>query len=62
MRRIRRATPGLQREPLPDDLASSLPPPRHGTERILVDGRAVLIERATNRVLDVLEDIIIRGL
>ena len=52
--------PGLQREPLPQDLSASLPPPRPGTERVLVDGRAVLIEAATNKVLDVLEDVLIR--
>ena len=50
--------PGLQREPFPRDLASSLPAPLAGTERILIEGRAVLIDKATNRVLDVLEDVL----
>ena len=52
--------PGLQRQALPDDLKASLPPPATGTERVLVDGRAVLIEKATNKVLDILEDVIAR--
>ena len=50
--------PGLRKEPLPADLERQLPPVQPGLERVLVEGRAVLIERATNRVLDVLEDVI----
>ena len=46
---------GLQTRPLPRELEQRLPPPAPGTERVLVDGAAVLIEKATNRVLDILE-------
>lgn len=45
--------PGLQTRPLPDDLASRLPS-RPGTRRVMVDRTVVLIDTATNVILDVL--------
>jgi hypothetical protein len=47
--------PGLRTEPLPADLERQLPPAPDGTRRVLMDGAAVLIEDATNTVLDILE-------
>lgn len=50
--------PGLEKRALPEDLERRLPPPRKGTERLLVEGAAVLVEKATGKVLDILEDAI----
>ena len=52
--------PGLQRDALPGDLAAKLPPEKPGTERTLVGADLVLIDRATNVVLDVLKNVALR--
>lgn len=49
--------PGLQTRPLPRDLEHDLPP-RHKTDRVIIDNDVLLIERGTNLVLDILEDVI----
>ena len=52
--------PGLKKREFPADLRQQLPKPPPGVERIFVDGRAVLIEKATSKVLDVIKDIVLR--
>ncbi|UCC14946.1 MAG: hypothetical protein JSW21_03065 [Gammaproteobacteria bacterium] len=49
--------PGLAKNYLPEDLASRLPE-RKGYERVIVDGRVILIEEATGIVRDVLEGVL----
>lgn len=51
--------PGLQGRGLPEPLQAKLPPPHPGTERIQVGRDVVLIEKATRRVLDVLQDVLL---
>jgi len=53
--------PGLQHDPLPADLAAKLPPERPGTERTLVGADVVLIDKATNVVLDILRNVALRA-
>ncbi|MCP5370092.1 MAG: hypothetical protein H6907_00010 [Hyphomicrobiales bacterium] len=53
-----RLPPGLEKRDLPGDLDRRLPPPPKGTHRAVVDGHVVLIETATNVLLDVIEDAI----
>lgn len=50
--------PGLQGRGLPDTLAARLPAAHPGTSRIQVGRDVVLIENATRRVLDVLQDVL----
>ncbi len=53
--------PGLAKRELPEDLQSQLPEPAPGTERIIVEGSVILIEKATSKVLDILENIVLGG-
>jgi hypothetical protein len=53
--------PGLAKRDLPADLESRLPRRRGGQRRIVVDDDVVLIEDATDRILDVLEDVVTGG-
>ncbi len=50
--------PGLARRDLPRDLFRSLPPPPKGTRRLIVDQNVVLVDIATNVVLDLLEGVL----
>ena len=50
--------PGLQKRALPSDLEAKLPPSREGTERVIVNQDVVLIEKATNTVLDVIKGVL----
>ncbi|MEE8394328.1 MAG: RcnB family protein [Rhodospirillales bacterium] len=50
--------PGLAKRGLPDDLKSKLPPPSRGQERVIVDNDVVLVEQATGRILDIIQDVI----
>ena len=52
--------PGIARQHLPDDLLRRLPPARDGYERVIVDGRVILVEVATQVVHDVLSEVILR--
>jgi hypothetical protein len=54
----RELPPGLAKRALPYDLRRRLPAPRPGTRRVIIDHRVVLIEAATNVVLDVLFDVV----
>jgi Ni/Co efflux regulator RcnB len=49
--------PGIAKHTLPEDLESRLPQ-RKGYERVIVDGRIILIEQATGVVRDVLEGVL----
>ena len=52
--------PGIAKRYLPPGLVSALPPPPRGFERVIVDGRVLLVEVATQVVHDVLTDLIVR--
>ena len=52
--------PGIAKQMLPGALLSQLPPPRNGFERVIVDGKILLVEIATQAIHDVLVDAIIR--
>jgi Ni/Co efflux regulator RcnB len=52
--------PGIAKQQLPDGLVSVLPPPRKGYERVVVDGRVLLVEVATQVIHDVLSDAILK--
>jgi Ni/Co efflux regulator RcnB len=52
--------PGIAKQQLPDGLVSVLPPPRSGYERVVVDGRVLLVEVATQVIHDVLVDAVLK--
>jgi Ni/Co efflux regulator RcnB len=52
--------PGIAKRRLPDALVVRLPPVPRGYERIVVDGRVLLVEIATRVIHDVLTEIIVR--
>lgn len=49
--------PGLAKK-LPGDLRQELPPRGRGYRRVIVDNDIVLIDAVTNKILDVIEDVI----
>ena len=51
--------PGIAKQHLPQDLQTTLPPVPNGYERVIIDGKILLIEIATQVVRDVLTDIVI---
>mgnify|MGYP001556190976 FL=1 len=51
--------PGIAKQALPTGLVSLLPPPPHGYERVVLSGKVLLVEVATQVIHDVLEDVII---
>ena len=52
--------PGIAKQVLPHGLIALLPPPSHGYERIIVDGKVLLVEVATHVIHDILVDVILR--
>jgi len=44
---------------LPDGLRQMLPAPPHGYERLIVDGKVLLVEIATHVIHDILVDVIL---
>lgn len=52
--------PGIARQFLPVGLQSMLPRPAAGYERIIVDGKVLLVEVATRVIHDILVDVILR--
>jgi hypothetical protein len=50
--------PGIAKQVLPEDLEDRLPR-RNGYERLIVDGRVILIDVATRIIRDVLEDVLL---
>lgn len=51
--------PGIAKQDLPYDLRRELPPARDGYERIVVAGKVLLVELATQVVRDVLSDVVL---
>ncbi len=52
--------PGIAKQHLPDGLVHALPAPPRGYERIVVDGKVLLVEIATQVIHDILTDIVLR--
>jgi hypothetical protein len=52
--------PGIAKTRLPAELTAKLPPPPKGHEVVIVDGRVLLVEIATQVIRDKLEDVILR--
>ena len=52
--------PGIAKQYLPDSLVHQLPAPPRGFERVVVDGKVLLVETATRVIHDVLTDIVLR--
>lgn len=52
--------PGIAKQHLPSDLMRQLPPVHPGYERVVVDGRVLLVEVATQVIHDVLMDAVYR--
>ena len=52
--------PGIAKRTLPTQLTARLPPPPAGYERIVVAGKILLVEIATQVVHDVLTDVLFR--
>ena len=52
--------PGLQKriEPLPLELSRQLPPLPEYWERVIVERDVILLDRRTNRILDIIEGVI----
>jgi Ni/Co efflux regulator RcnB len=59
LKRGKRLPPGIAKRALPADLEYRLPPVEEGYERIIIDGRILLIEIATQIVHDVLSEAIL---
>lgn len=51
--------PGIAKQALPSGLVDILPAAPHGYERIIVDGKVLLVEIATHVIHDILEDIVL---
>ncbi len=51
--------PGIAKQRLPDDLVRRLPPVAAGYERVIVDGRLLLVAVATQMIADVLTDVVV---
>jgi Ni/Co efflux regulator RcnB len=52
--------PGIAKQQLPDGLVHALPAPPRGYERIVVDGKVLLVDMATQVIHDILTDIVLR--
>ncbi|MDD9878681.1 MAG: hypothetical protein OXR84_14690 [Magnetovibrio sp.] len=50
--------PGLAKRDLPTDLQRDLTPALDGTERVIAGNDVVLVDKATNAVLDILYDVV----
>jgi hypothetical protein len=51
--------PGIAKQVLPSGLIRLLPRPPHGFERVVLAGKVLLVEVATQVIHDVLEDVIL---
>ncbi len=51
--------PGIAKRYLPTDLNLLLPPPPRGFERVIIEGKVLLVEIATRVIHDILTDIIL---
>ncbi len=52
--------PGIAKQHLPDGLVHALPAPPRGYERIVVDGKVLLVDIATQVIHDILTDVVLR--
>jgi hypothetical protein len=52
--------PGIAKQALPTDLLAKLPPTTPGFDRVVVDGKVLLVEVATQIVHDILTDIVLK--
>jgi len=52
--------PGIAKQALPGALVKQLPPVRDGYERVVIDGKVLLVEVATQVIHDVLADVILK--
>ena len=52
--------PGIAKQHLPSDLQRALPAPPSGYERIIIDGKVLLVDVATHIIHDILTDAILR--
>ena len=59
LQRNGRLPPGLEKQGFPANLRSQLPSPLQGTERLIIGNDVVLIDRATNLILDIMRDVIV---
>ncbi len=59
LKRGKSLPPGIAKQQLPAKLVTVLPPVPKGYERVIIDGRVVLIEIATQVIRDVLTDLVI---
>lgn len=50
--------PGIAKQSLPEELVRVLPPVHSGYERVIIDGKVLLVEIATQVVRDVLYDVV----
>ncbi len=53
--------PGIAKQFLPTGLTGLLPPVRDGYERVIIDGKVLLVEIATQVIRDVLYDVVRRS-
>ena len=51
--------PGIAKQYLPDGLRRLLPAPPHGYERVIIDGKVLLVEIATRVIHDILVDVVL---
>ena len=58
LQRGKRLPPGIAKRALPAGLIDQLPPPPAGFERIVLSGKVLLVEIATQVIHDALEDIV----
>ena len=59
LQRNGRLPPGLEKKQFPTELRVQLPTPLPGTERVIIGNDAVLIDIATNIVLDIIRDVVV---
>jgi hypothetical protein len=52
--------PGIAKQSLPAGLVAQLPPPPEGHERLIVAGKILLVEIATQAIRDVLNEALLR--
>ncbi len=57
--RGKRLPPGIAKRSLPESLVKNLPPVHPGHERIVIAGKIILVEVATQIVRDVLYDVVL---
>ena len=57
LQRNGRLPPGLEKKRFPAHLRAQLPSPLQGTQRVIIGNDAVLIDTATNLVLDIIYDV-----